>query len=139
MFIAQFLKGTQSSELKALSRLSDSITVKQFGTGQFVLGKPSAEDRELAEQGMQEARRAIASGDYRLVILDEINVAAHLGIVSVEDLVQLVEEKPEEVELVLTGRYADERLLEKADLVTEMREVKHYYAKGVSARKGIED
>jgi len=78
------------------------------------------------------------SGEYNVVILDEANIAVYYGLFSVEELLELIDSKPENVELVITGRYADERIIEKADLVTEMKEIKHYYKRGVKARTGIE-
>lgn len=140
VFIGQFIKGMRYSEIKALEeRFSDLIEVCQYGRGCFIRGKPDSKDIAAATAGLEQARQALISGKYRVFILDEANVAAYFGLFPVEHLLQLVEEKPENVELILTGRKADERLLARADLVTEMREVKHYYAVGVAARKGIEN
>jgi len=138
VFIAQFVKGTQASELDALERLSDLITVKQFGRGNFIHDEPSEADVQAAQKGLSEVKSCIASGEYQLVILDEANIATHLRMFSVEDLLSVIDGKPDDVELVITGRKADPRVIERADLVTEMVEVKHYYQKGVEARKGIE-
>ncbi len=140
VYIAQFLKGREYSEIKAIEeRLSDLVTVEQFGTPKFVhSGSMSDEDIELAKKGLQKAKEAMLSGEYDIVILEEANVAAYLGLLSVEDLLELIKEKPDDVELVFTGRYAPDELIEAADLVTEMKEIKHYYTKGVMARVGIE-
>ena len=140
VYIAQFLKGSDYSEIKAINeRLSDLVKVEQFGAPHFVhSGKITAEDLELAKKGLEAAKNAMLSGEYDIVILEEANVACYLGILSVEDLLKLVEEKPEGVELIFTGRYAPQELIDIADLVTEMVEVKHYYTKGVQAREGIE-
>lgn len=138
VFILQFLKSGSYSELQSLKSLSQRISVRYFGSGRFVNGKPSDEDVIEARHGLAEAERVISSGDYDLVILDEANVAVSYGLISLEDLLNIVDSKPERLELVITGRNAAERLIEKADLVTEMREVKHYYHQGVKARKGIE-
>ena len=100
---------------------------------------PTQEDIDSAETGLAASWEAIVSEDYRLVILDEANMAAALRLVSVEDLTSLIDARPPGVELVLTGRWAHERILARADLVTEMREVKHYYREGVLARTGIEN
>ena len=100
--------------------------------------QPEAEDILLARKGLDEAIEAMGSGKYQLVIMDEINVACSLGLLDAADLIRLIEKRPEYVELVLTGRGALPEVIEKADLVTEMREIKHYYQKGVRARKGIE-
>ncbi len=138
VFIAQFAKGRKTSELTALARLSDVITIKQYGRGRFIRGEPEPEDIEAARAGLKEAARIIASGEYPLVILDEANIAVHLGLFSADDLLAVIEVRPEHVELVITGRRADPRVVDAADLVTEMREVKHYYNQGVPARKGID-
>lgn len=138
VFIGQFLKGIPYSENTSLERFSDSITLRQYGRGCFITGQPDAEDIEAAQEGLKEVKRIVASGEYRLVILDEANVATHLGLFSVGDLLDVIEAKPEDVELVITGRDAHPRVIERADLVTDMRDVKHYYNKGVRARRGIE-
>ena len=139
VFIAQFVKGTQSSELTALQWFSDAITIKQFGLGCFIHEKPSQADVSAARTGLIEVREVIASGEYQVVILDEANVATHLGLFSADELLSVVRAKPYDVELIITGRNADPRLIESADLVTEMVEVKHYYQRGIAARIGIEE
>jgi cob(I)alamin adenosyltransferase len=138
VYLAQFLKQGDYSEIKSLNKFGDRITLVQFGTGRFVRGKPSDDDRDLAVKGLAEARRALTGGAYDLVILDEANVAVALGLFSVEDLMDLIQAKPEAVELVITGRGAAPSIIEAADLVTEVRAVKHYYQAGVAARTGIE-
>ena len=138
VFIAQFIKGKKSSECAALARFPDLITVKQYGRGRFIVDQPEAEDIEVARQGLKEVGQIIASGDYPVVILDEANVAIHLGLFSVDELLEIVKSRPEHVEVVITGRRADQRVIDAADLVTEMREVKHYYTQDVPARRGIE-
>ena len=138
VFIGQFVKGMKYSELKSLERFSPEIKVKQYGRATFVHSKPAEEDFTAARDGYEEIKAIITSGQYDLVILDEANIAVHFKLLSVEDLLALIDIKPESVELVFTGRKADPRLVEKADLVTEMRDVKHYYSEGVLAREGIE-
>jgi len=138
VFIAQFIKMGEYSEIKALKRFNDLITVEQFGTGRFIKGKPSASDIEAARKGLEKIKAVFASNRYNVVIMEEANVAAKLGLLSVEDMLEIMVEKPKDVELVITGRAADSRIIEKADLVTEMKEVKHYFQKGVKARIGIE-
>jgi cob(I)alamin adenosyltransferase len=138
VFIAQFIKKTKCSEHMALEAFSSAITVRQYGNG-LLLGKaPSAVDIKAAQRGIEEARKAVLSGKYDLVILDEANVAVHCGLFPVRDLLDLIESRPAGVELVITGRYADEKVIDAADLVTEMREIKHYSRQGVKARRGIE-
>jgi len=138
VFIAQFIKMGEYSEIKALKRFKDLITVEQFGSGRFIKGKPSASDIEAARKGVEKIKAAFTSGQHNVVIMEEANVAAGLGVLSVEDILEIMVEKPKDVELVITGRDADSRIIEKADLVTEMKEVKHYFQKGVKARIGIE-
>ncbi|HWR89657.1 MAG TPA: cob(I)yrinic acid a,c-diamide adenosyltransferase [Dissulfurispiraceae bacterium] len=138
VFIAHFVKRTQTSEHKALGRFSDLVTFRQYGTG-FLRGKGKTDKAaEAAQQGFGEARDIIASGLYDVVILDEINVAVHYGLISAEDVLEVLDAKPPGVEVILTGRNADQRIIARADLVTEMREIKHYYHEGVKARRGIE-
>jgi len=138
VFIAQFIKGMDYSELHSIEKLSGLITLRQYGRDCFIRRNPEARDLKLAQIGLSEVRKALISEKYKVVILDEANVATHLQLFSVEDLLDLIENKPSAVELVITGRYADPLVLEKADLVTEMKEVKHYYTRGVQARIGIE-
>ncbi len=138
VFIAQFIKKRKCSEHLMLEQIRDRITVRQYGKGFFLKRNPNASDIKAAQDGLDEIRSIVWSGAYDLVILDEANVATHYGLFSVDDLLDLMETKPSGVELVITGRHADERVIRKADLVTEMREIKHYRAKGVKARHGIE-
>jgi cob(I)alamin adenosyltransferase len=138
VFIAQFMKMGDYSEIKALERFSDLITVEQYGLGKFIRGKPSAEDIAASKKGFENVRAAVFSEKYDMVIIEEGNMAVHFGLIPLEDLLDLIERKPAPIEIVITGRNADPRLLEKADLVTEMKEIRHYYQKGVNARVGIE-
>jgi len=139
VFIQQFMKGQPTGELVALAPLADRITVRRCGRDCFIARAPEPEDVAAARQGLAEATQAVMSGQYDLVILDEANVAVYFRLFAVDALLDMIARKPAHVELVITGRNADPRLVERADLVTEMREVKHYYAAGVPARKGIED
>ena len=138
VYIAQFIKMGDYSEIKALKRFSDMITVGQFGLGRFIKGKSSEEAIEAARAGIETVKSLMASRDYDIIILEEANVAAKCGLISVNDLLDMISSKPENMELVITGRGADPEVVEKADLVTEMKEIKHYFRKGVPARKGIE-
>lgn len=139
-FIGQFLKGQRYGELKSVRRLSPLITIRQFGRKGFlhVTGDPDGEDIRRARRGFEAVLRALASGKYRIVVLDEINVALHFRLLGRRDVELLLDRRPADVELVLTGRYAPAWLIRRADLVTEMRDRKHYYEKGVGARSGIE-
>jgi len=138
VYIAQFVKGAEYSELKALARLSDLITTKQYGLGFFVNREPNKKDFRAAREGLKEVREIMCSGAYDVVILDEANIATYYDLFSVEDLLNVIRARPERVELVITGRMADPLVIEAADLVTEMKEIKHYYDNGVRARIGIE-
>ena len=138
VFIAQFLKSGDYSEIEALACHADRIRVEQFGLGRFIKGKPTAEDVSAARQGLAAVRQALAGEEYDMVVMDEGNVAAMVGLFSPDDLLALMAQKPEGVELVITGRGADPRVIDKADLVTEMKALKHYYQAGVAARVGIE-
>jgi cob(I)alamin adenosyltransferase len=138
VYIAQFVKGMKYAELITLERLSELITVKQYGRNCFIKSSPEEEDIRVAREGLKEVRELMISGKYQVIILDEANIATFYNLFAVEDLLDLVREKPEGVELVITGRRADPRIIEVADLVTEMKEVKHYYNEGVQARDGIE-
>lgn len=138
VYIAQFIKSGDYSEIKALSRFADRITVEQFGLGRFIKGQPSPEDMAAAQKGLEAIRSALASGDHQVVVMEEGNVAVTCGLLAVEDILTIMADKPDHVELVITGRGADARVIEQADLVTEMKAVKHYYQEGVAARIGIE-
>lgn len=138
VYIAQFAKGTPSSENNAIEKFSDLITLRQFGRPQFITGEPTDADIAAARAGLTQAKQALTSGRYRVVILDEANIATHLGLFSTDDLLALIDAKPQNVELVITGRCADEKIIARADLVTQMHDLKHYYRKGLPARKGID-
>jgi len=138
VFIAQFIKMGDYSEIKALKRFSDLITVEQFGLGRFANRKPAPEDIEAAQKGLERVRAVMAADKYDIIIMEEANVAAKLGLFAVQDLLKLIINKPSDKELVITGRGASPRIIENADLVTEMKQIKHYFQKGVPARIGIE-
>ena len=134
----QFMKGRRYSEIDAVKNLS-YFTISQFGRDEFVdKEKPEKIDIDLAKKGLAHAKDVIKSGKYDIVILDEINVAVDYKLVSLEDVLNLIKEKPEKLELVLTGRYAHPELIKISDIVTEMLEIKHPYQKGVNCRKGID-
>ena len=138
--IVQFMKDFPYSETKSIPNLAQWIRLEQYGNDAFVLKKQPPDDVDLdaARQALRRAQQAILSGEYDIVIMDEVCVAIHFGLLKIEQLLSLLEERPESVELILTGRYCPQALIQKADLVSEMREIKHYYEKGVSARKGID-
>jgi cob(I)alamin adenosyltransferase len=138
VLLAQFVKGMPYSEHRALERFTDLIVCRQYGRGCFIRDEPAPEDVAAARAGLEDVRRELARRAFQLVILDEVNIATHFGLIAVDELLELLEGRPPDTEVVLTGRRADPRVLERADLVTEMREVRHYYASGVEARTGIE-
>jgi cob(I)alamin adenosyltransferase len=136
-YIGQFMKGVSYGELESIPRLSPYVTVEQYGRPDL-MHEGTPEDVHLAREGLDKARDAMHSGRYDVVVLDEICVALHFALLALEDVLALLEERPARVELILTGRRCPAELLDRADLVTEMREVKHPYQQGVLARKGIE-
>ena len=138
VYLAQFMKGRDSGEVAGLKRFADRITLRRHGGKCFVEEPPDEADIAAARDGLREAALAMRSGDYQMVILDEANVAAHVGLFTVDDLMELIRARPADVELVITGRSADRRVVEAADLVTDMVAVKHYFDRGVPAREGIE-
>jgi cob(I)alamin adenosyltransferase len=127
VYIAQFVKGMHYSELDALDRYADRITLKQYGRDCFIEKEPEEEDIRAARQGLEEVKGILASGDYQVVILDEANIATRYNLFSPDELIEVVRSKPEAVELVITGRNADPKVVALADLVTEMKEIKHYF------------
>jgi cob(I)alamin adenosyltransferase len=139
VYVVFFMKGDYPyGERNTLEKLP-SVTVSSFGQEEFVdPDNITPEQAKQASQALTAARQAMLSGNYDLVILDEVNVAAAFKLVPLDDVVQLIKDKPASVELILTGRRADKRLIEIADLVTEMVKIKHPYDKGVPARKGVE-
>jgi cob(I)alamin adenosyltransferase len=138
VYIAQFIKRGQSSEIKGLSRLSDKITIEQFGCGRFIKGRPSNEDLAAARRGLNKISAILKAGKHSVVILDEANVAVSLNLFTENELLEIIDHKPDNVEIIITGRGAGPRIIEAADLVTEMKEIKHYFKNGVEARVGIE-
>lgn len=138
-YIAFFMKGSFNyGENHSLERLPGVTAVKYGGAGFVDPANVTAEDREQAGQALAAVSSAIQSRRYDLVVLDEVNVAVAWGLIAVDDVAALIRSKPENVELILTGRYADPALIELADLVTEMTKIKHPFDDGVAARRGIE-
>ncbi len=139
VYVIQFIKGGfDYGELYIVDKLPN-ITLKAFGRGKFVTEKPpKKEDIELAQKALALAEEVVKGGEYDIVILDEVNVALNLKLIRIEKVLELIRNKPEHVELVLTGRYASHEIIKAADLVTEMKEVKHPYNNVYQARKGIE-
>jgi len=137
--VFQFIKGGgRYGEHLAAERLAPLLTIIQTGRPGWVNTKDISEDRLVAQEGLVRAEELLTSGEYDLFICDEINGAVGFGLIDVEQVLELIGRKPEKTELVLTGRNAHQRVIDVADLVTEMREIKHYYKAGVPARTGIE-
>lgn len=135
----QFIKGGgRYGEHLAAEKLAPLLTIIQSGRPGWVNTKDITEDRNVAQEAFSQAKELLISGHYDLFICDEINGAVGFGLIDVEQVLELIRVKPEKVELVLTGRNAHESIIDAADLVTEMREIKHYYTSGVPARTGIE-
>jgi cob(I)alamin adenosyltransferase len=137
VYIGQFAKGKNYSELKALKKMGN-IKVEQFGTTCFIKKAPAAGDIRLAKKGLKRIKEIIAQKKYDLIILDEINIAIHLKLLALEEVLDAIKKAPKKTELVFTGRYAHPKILKCADLVSEIKEVKHYYNRGIKARRGIE-
>jgi len=139
-YIAQFMKEYPYNELNSLKYLKEWITIEQFAGDDFVYRKelPNKVELDKARRGLEMAKVKMLSGKYDLIILDEILVSIHFGLFTDEEVMVFIKMKPESVELILTGRYCPDKILDAADLVTEMKMVKHYYQNGILARKGIE-
>jgi cob(I)alamin adenosyltransferase len=136
--LIQFMKGRKYSELDALEHLQN-FTFSQHGRDEFVSKeKPEQVDIDLAKKGLEHAKKLIKNNNYDMLILDEVNVAVDYSLISIDEILQLIENKPEKLELVLTGRYAHPDIVKVADVVTEMLEIKHPYQQGIEARKGID-
>jgi len=138
VLFAQFLKHGEFSEIKALKKLGEQVTIRQYGSGRFIKGRPSEKEIEMALASLSEIMQVMEEGKYDLIVLDEINVAVHFGLIPLKSVMSLLERRPQDVELILTGRWAPKEIMERADLVTEVRMIKHYFSKGVPAREGIE-
>ena len=139
-YMGQFMKGQHYSELQSVEMCKPYITIEQYGKNTFihVPNPPQEEDVKMAGEGLEKAKKAMYSGEYNIIIFDEINTAHYFHLIRAEEMLDIIKNKPENVEVVFTGRYAPQEVIEAADLVTEMVEIKHYYNKGVPAREGIE-
>ena len=140
VYIGQFVKEMEYSEIGVIREQLPKITVELFGNeaGCIIDREPSEEDIRSAQEGLARAKAVLTGGEFDLVILDELTIPISFGLITTEAVLDLVKDKPENVELVITGRNAPQELIEAADLVTEMKEIKHYYQEGVLSRRGIE-
>lgn len=139
VYFAQFMKGWEYGEVKAARDFLPSLVMAQYGRDEFVKkGNPKPRDVELAIKGLAEIRQVIQSRQYDLVVLDEINVAVDFGLIPLAEVVELINAKPVELDLVLTGRYAPPEIIAIADTVSEVREIKHHFRQGIKGRAGME-
>ncbi|MBE3519120.1 MAG: cob(I)yrinic acid a,c-diamide adenosyltransferase [Firmicutes bacterium] len=141
VLVIQFMKGRGNvyGERIAAEKYLPLLEIEQHGRDEFVnLCNPDPVDIQLAQNALARAKEALESSKYGMIILDEINVAVYAGLLSVQDVLTLIDSKPDDVDLVLTGRYARQEVVDRADMVSEVREVKHHYRKGVPAQEGIE-
>ncbi len=137
VYVGQFVKGMKYSETKAEEYLPN-FEMHQFGRNCFIYNEPTEEDIEVARDGLERCKEMLSKGEHDIVVLDELNIALYYKLFPVVEVIEMLENKAPKVEVIITGRYAPEELIEIADLVTEMKEIKHYYQKGVKAREGIE-
>ena len=137
VFVGQFIKSMRYHETEVESILPQ-IHTEQFGRGCFIGHEPEGADKEAAQKGLERCREALAGLDYDLVILDELNIALYFGLLTTGEVLEVLNDRGKQVETVITGRYAPQELIDAADLVTEMTEIKHYYQKGVESRDGID-
>lgn len=139
VYIGQFVKDMKYHEVQLIEQALPQIAVEQLGRGCFIDRPPDEKDRQAALEGLDHVRRLMESGRYDLMILDELSIAIVCGLMTEEQALDLLDARPDSLELVLTGRYMPQSLLDRADLITEMKEVRHYYAaQGLLARDGIE-
>lgn len=137
VFFGQFIKGMDYSELKVVEYLP-GFEIQQFGRDCFIYNEPKEEDILAAREGLNICKEIIKNKDYDLVVLDELNIALYYKLFPVEEVIEMLENRADKVEIVITGRYAPKELIDLAHLVTEMKEIKHYYKTGLKARLGIE-
>jgi cob(I)alamin adenosyltransferase len=139
VFMIQFLKGRTYGELITCKNCLPDFSIVMYGRDDFVKkGAPEEIDVRMARQGFELARKVAAEGKHQMLILDEINIAVDYGLISLSELLDFLDSCPRDMEVVCTGRYAPPELIEKADLVSEVKEIKHHYQRGVGMRKGIE-
>jgi len=138
-YIGQFLKGRRYSEMESIQRLTPYVTLEQYGLNDWVhVDSATPDQRAASQEGLSQIRQALTSGEYDIVIADEVNITLYFSLLTQEQVIQLIDARSPHVELVLTGRRAPDAIIERADLVTEMREVRHPYQQGITARPGIE-
>lgn len=137
VYIGQFIKGMKYNEVKIQDKMPN-IKIEQYGENCFIANDPTEADVKRAKEGFEKIDKILKGDEYDLVILDELTIALFYKLLSVDDVIESLENRNKEIEVVITGRYAPKELIEYADLVTEMKEVKHYYYQGVLSRDGID-
>jgi cob(I)alamin adenosyltransferase len=137
VYIGQFIKKGNYCEVKALHKIKN-IKAEQFGRGCFIMKSPTKVDREMAQAGLARIKKAIEDKIYDVVVLDEVNVALKIGLLDLKQVLELIQKAPKKTELILTGRWAHPQVIKAADLVSEIKEIKHYYRQGLRSRLGIE-
>lgn len=140
-YIGQFMKGQEYGELRSAHMIKSLITIEQYGNERMIDPNypPEKANMMLAKAGLETCKKAMFSGMYDIVVFDEICYACFFHLINIEDVIEMIKLKPPEVEVILTGRYAPQELIAIADLVTDMKQIKHYYCNGVLAREGIEN
>lgn len=138
VYFAQFVKGMPYAEIDAVRQFLPAIILKQFGLNCFIFNQPTPDDIAAARAGLNEIALVLQSTEYDMVVLDEACIALHYQLFGIDEFIRVIQHRTQSLELIITGRYAPQRLIDLADLVTEMKMIKHYYNQGVEARKGIE-
>jgi cob(I)alamin adenosyltransferase len=139
VLVVQFMKGRKYGEVLCAEQCLPNLTFKLCGLDSFVMrGNPAPVDVELAREGFNLGKTAIQSGDFDLVILDELNIAIDFGLIPLQDVVDALKAKAQKVDVILTGRYAPKEIIDLADTVSEVKEIKHHYSQGIKERAGIE-
>lgn len=138
VYVGQFVKSMKYHEVQLESLFPTQLTIEQLGSGCYIFRNPSEEDVRLAHEGLHRCATILASGEYNLVVLDELTIATYYHLIEVDAVVKAIEARAPHTEVIITGRYAPPQFVELAHLVTDMQEVKHYYTEGVLSRAGID-
>ncbi len=137
VYIGQFIKGMKYNEVKVQDYMPN-IKIEQYGEDCFIEKDPTEEDIKRAKEGLKKIEQIILSNKYDVIILDELTIALFYNLITAKEVIDVLDKRNKDIEVIITGRYAPKELLDYADLVTEMKEVKHYYYKGVLSRDGID-
>jgi cob(I)alamin adenosyltransferase len=139
VYMIQFMKGREYGEIKACERCLPDLTMVMSGRDEFVeKGSPQEIDLRMAREGFELAKKVVEEGQHQMLILDEVNVAVDYGLLPLREILDFLRSCPDNMEVVCTGRYAPPELMDMADMVSEIKEIKHHYEQGVGMRKGIE-